>query len=346
VVAEIQYCDLYIRGRPPPDDDIALQALPQAYWTNEKNKLRDKENKLRDEKNKLLDKENVLQGKSELLLKNYYITNWKTAEVHEITYKGNFGVFLFQLGVGFHVGAGKRLYALMPGAAQEEKIRITNKAELEDILKFIDDKSEFVEEASQVLFVYPEDETPENSPVKTFVPPINEAVRNDVISTSSGSSQTGSAKTDRSTYQRRFAARLATRDETCRLCGGDKALQGAHIVDAEVALTIDEMKALDLGHKYDLWNGILLCAVCHQQYDHWKLGIDEDGFLWKKVRSQWVREATVNIFPHPSSEYKERREYPQPRLLKWKFNRFVAKRDNIIQRVSDGITSLFVSPTK
>ena len=61
----------------------------------------------------------------------------------------------------FRVGVNRRLYALKPGVEQDEKVRITNKAELEEIFKYIDENEEFMD-ALQVLYVYPEDLTPQS----------------------------------------------------------------------------------------------------------------------------------------------------------------------------------------
>lgn len=268
-----------------------------------------------------------------MIPKSYFVTNWKTAEVNEITYKGSFEKFVFQIGVVFRVGVNRRLYALKPGVEQDEKVRITNKAELEEIFKDIDENEEFVD-ALQVLYVYPEDLlTPQSSPAKTPIPIVEEREKSD------------SVKSDRSTYQKRFAREVARRDVLCRLCGGEDALIGAHIVDAEAKLTAGELRELGIHNKYEVWNGVLLCAVCHHQYDHWQHGIDKDGFLWKKENGQWIKDEEVNIYPSP--EYKNKRQFPDPILLEWKFARFVVKRDNVLARITYGITSLFVStPTK
>ena len=92
--------------------------------------------------------------------KDFFVTNWKSAvEVKEIMYKGSFERFLFQIAIVFRIGANRRLYALKPGVAQEGRVRITNKAELEEIFNYIEENAE-VPEALQVLYVYPEDVTP------------------------------------------------------------------------------------------------------------------------------------------------------------------------------------------
>lgn len=266
-----------------------------------------------------------------MIPKSYFVTNWKTAEVNEITYKGSFEKFVFQIGVVFRVGVKRRLYALKPGVEQDDKVRITNKAELEEIFKYIDENEEFTE-ALQVLYVYPEDLTPQSSPAKTPIPIVEDREKSD------------SVKSDRSTYQKRFARDVTRRDRFCRLCGGENALIGAHIVDAEAKLTADELLELGIYNKYEVWNGVLLCAVCHHQYDHWHHGIDKNGFLWKKENGQWTKDEEVNIYP--TKEAKDRRQYPDPILLEWKFARFLLKRDNVLARISYGITSLFVTTPK
>ena len=122
--------------------------------------------------------------------------------MNEITYKGSFEKFVFQIGVVFRVGVNRRLYALKPGVEQDEKVRITNKAELEEIFKYIDENEEFMD-ALQVLYVYPEDLTPQSSPAKTPIPIVEEKEKSD------------SVKSDRSTYQKRFAREVARRDVFC-----------------------------------------------------------------------------------------------------------------------------------
>jgi hypothetical protein len=111
-----------------------------------------------------------------VVLKSYFVTNWKTAEVNEIAYKGSFERFIFQVGVVFRVGAKRRLYALKPGVQQDEKVRITNKAELEAIFEYIVENEE-IPEAIQVLYVCPEDVTPQSSPAKTPIPYNQERVQ-------------------------------------------------------------------------------------------------------------------------------------------------------------------------
>jgi hypothetical protein len=161
----------------------------------------------------------------------------------------------------------------------------------------------------------------------------------------SSSAKNDSVKSDRSTYQERFARELTKRDPTCRLCSVTLSLEGAHIVDASAKLTPSELKGLGIQSKYEIWNGILLCANHHHQYDYFHIGIDKDGFLWDKVNSQWIKDEAVNIYPTP--ELKNMRIYPDPILLQWKFDRFCLKRNDYISRLAYGFTSLFVTtPTK
>lgn len=275
----------------------------------------------------------------EVAPKKYFVTNWKTGEVNEIKYRGNFERFVLQIRVSFRMGEKWRLYALKPGDLLEDKVLISNQCELEAIFRYINE-NEKIREALVVLYIYPEDASPQSSPTKTPVPYHEEEHK---LESSSGKNE--SVKSDRSTYQNRFAREVARRDENkCLLCGETYALEGAHIVDVKAKLTILELKILGIHNKYEVWNGLLLCAVCHHKYDHWQHGIDKDGFLWKKD-GQWIKDETVNIYPSP--EFRSRHQYPDPVLLEWKFERFVLNRDNVIARITYGITSLFVtSPSK
>jgi hypothetical protein len=260
----------------------------------------------------------------------YFVTNWKTAEVREVTYRGSFDRFLIHIRIAFGIviGSNGGLYSLKPGQLQEQKFRISNKSDLEAVFRYIDE-NEHNSEALQTLYVYPEeDDSLKNSP---RIDPIS--IREEEEKASSFNSYFMEVGMGRSTYQRMFANDVADRDEgMCRLCSGVNALTGAQIVDAtEANLSISELQQLGLTHTYEIWNGILLCAGCHHQYDRWQLGNDRDGFLWRKSdnnnQQQWSKDSSVNIFPTP--ECAKVRLYPDPALLNWKFERFVTKRENI-----------------
>lgn len=228
------------------------------------------------------------------------------------------------------------MYVLKPGATQEEKVRIEAKEMLENILQYIDQNEENPE-ALQVLYVYPEDGSPTSSPAKVAFEYAEENTNE------SSSDKKSSVKSDRSTYQKRFKKEVLHRDENrCRLCGESNSLMGAHIVNASMKFTPDELHDLGLSHKYEIWNGICLCANCHHQYDHWQLGIDSNGFLWKKVDGQWTKDPELNIYP-AALNFTENRRYPDPILLDWKFSRFIDQRDKVITRIANGFTSLFIS---
>ena len=145
-------------------------------------------------------------------------------------------------------------------------------------------------------------------------------------------SDTSSAKSGRSTYQKRFKSELLYRDNRkCLLCNSEDALIGAHIVDAKANLSIEEKKALfmeNTSDRYSIYNGLLLCANCHSMYDHWQLGVDEDGNLIKSVTdSGWVRDMDVNVYPIPSEKHSSPKN-PWPILLKWKYDRFQFARND------------------
>ena len=101
----------------------------------------------------------------------------------------------------------------------------------------------------------------------------------------------------------------------------------------------------DASDKYALYNGLLLCSNCHSMYDNWQLGIDEDGYLIKRVGDSWVRDMTVNVYPDPSDK-KSSPKNPLSILLKWKYDRFVSKRDKTMTILYNGFRDLFSSPSK
>jgi hypothetical protein len=257
-------------------------------------------------------------------LKSYYVTNWRTTEVIAVPYKGKYEKFIFEIGLLLHIRGNGRLYALKPGAKLEERVRISNTGELEEIMQYIDNEES--PQAMQVLFLYPEDESPHNTPAKTV---------------KSNSEKSESASTDRSTYQKRFAREITIRDQNkCRLCDLNHSLRASHIIDASAKLTKVQLEALGIRTKYEVWNGILLCANCHDQYDRWMIGIDPDGYLCRREHNQWIIDQAINIYPSPN--LKNNRLYPDPILLEWKFHKFIAKRDNFLVRISN----MFSSPTK
>lgn len=243
----------------------------------------------------------------------------------------------------FGLGLGMRLYVLYPGHTHDEREHITTTEKLLEVLSYIDshgNDDDDDDEALQVLFVYPEDNSPGVLPVKSVpvspVPAIAPAAEE--------KSETSSQKSSRSTYQKQFATEVKQRDGKCGICDTVSALEGCHIVDVQAKLSEFELRELGLVHKYEIWNGITLCATCHYNYDHWKHGIDEDGYVWTKEQGQWTLQTSRNIYPDPSS--KTVRRYPDPGLLRWKFRRFEVNRDKITTRLANVLSSIFLTPTK
>jgi len=96
------------------------------------------------------------------------VTHWTSGTVKEIRYHGSYERFLLQARVSLEVGAKHRLYELRPGNTQEQKARISTKAELERSFEFVDNTVETAE-SLQTLFLYPEDTTPNSTPVRKVV---------------------------------------------------------------------------------------------------------------------------------------------------------------------------------
>lgn len=277
-------------------------------------------------------------------VRSYFVTNWETAEVKEIIFRDDsFEKFLFSIGVSFHMGMIRRLYALYPGTYLEDRVQITNKDQLLEIFAYIDQHQDD-SDAMQVLYVYPKNESPVITPVKG--PPASRFPLHDEQKSESSGSRGESAKSDRSTYQERFAREVKWRDkEQCRICGINEVLEACHIVDVEAKLSIAEFDSLGLVNRYEIWNGITFCATCHRKYDYWKHGIDEEGYLWKKEGKKWARKENVNIYPDPSVKNLQPK-YPDPRLLKWKFDRFLINRDKVMSRINYGLSALSLTLTK
>lgn len=269
----------------------------------------------------------------------YIVTHWESGLLREVSFtKGDtLRRFLISVGIAFNAGSVSRLYALYPDCTHEQRVKIESTAKLSAVLHDIDSNSDNLE----ILYVYPEDSSPTTSPTKGVSSPAREDV---------DKSETSSAKSDRSTYQKRFKKELKRRDKSkCLLCSSVDALIGGHIVDAEAKLSNEEKEALDMfcaSDRYAVYSGLLLCANCHSMYDNWQLGVNDDGFLVKWVKDiGWVTDTAVNVYSDPSDK-KSSPKNPLSILLKWKFDRFVSKRDKTSTMLYNGVRGLFSSPTK
>jgi hypothetical protein len=225
---------------------------------------------------------------------------------------------------------------LKPGQQHSEKHRISNKEDLEKVFGYIEEQLDDCDvESLQVLFIYPDDASPDSSPNKNLLEIIEE------VKSDSTSNKSDSTKSSRDTIQKRFARELAVRDVVCRLCGEERVGFGCHIVDAKAKLTAEVKHTLEITTTYEVWNGILLCPTCHHLYDHWQIGIDEEGYKWEKVSGRWTRNEIVNIFETP--DLCGHRQFPSPKLLKWKFDQFVKNRKKVVLRLACSFTALFVT---
>ena len=171
------------------------------------------------------------------------------------------------------------LYALYPDCTHDQRVTIETTTKLCTVLDEIDGNSDNLE----IMYVYPEDCSPTSSPAREV-----------------NKSETSSAKSNRSTYQKRFKQDLDVRDKLkCLLCNSVDALIGCHIVDAAATLSIEETTTLDMLNardRYAVYNGLLLCSNCHSMYDNWQLGVNDDGYLVKWVKNiGWVTDTTVNV---------------------------------------------------
>jgi hypothetical protein len=126
--------------------------------------------------------------------KSYYVTNWKTGLTKEIIYNGSFQKFLTKTRVSFELGMNNRLYKLQPGARLADRVRIESTAQLEEAFDYIDQNDDS-QEASQSLFLYPSNNSPQSSPSKILDPFIEEI-------DGSGSAKSDSTKSDRSPSRR------------------------------------------------------------------------------------------------------------------------------------------------
>lgn len=138
-------------------------------------------------------------------------------------------------------------------------------------------------------------------------------------------SETSSQESHSSAHQELFAEEVIQRDKKCLVCSSVSALEACVIVDVHASLSEKERMELKDLNVYHVWNGITLCATCHDSYNYWRLGIDEDGHAWMKERGKWTSQERINVYSDPS--FKTVRRYPDPMLLKWKFERFEAHRD-------------------
>jgi hypothetical protein len=271
---------------------------------------------------------------------SYVVTHWVSGISKEISFGSGESLkrFLTRVGIVMKVGRIDRLYALLPGQSHDQRSRIENTDQLVRYLSMVDETEDYID----ILYVYPNEDSPASSPNK--VPQFPAA------SDSSRSSSDVSSDNGRSTYQKRFRTELLRRDkERCLLCSTDEALIGAHIVDVDATLTDLEKEQLDMKHtsdRYAVYNGLLLCANCRTSYDNWKLGVDGNGYLVKRDKDAlggWSR-TTTNVYPDPEDRFTNPKN-PLGKLLTWKYEKFISKRDKTSTKVYNTIVSYF-TPTK
>ena len=261
----------------------------------------------------------------------------------EIPYRGSYKKFIFQIGVSFNSGTKKRLYKLMPGAIHAERTEIKSTADLEAALEWIDKNVDNNDESLQILYLYPEDSSPNSSPLKSSMP-IDEPNEPDKSDSSSKTS-----KSEKNTNQKRFKKELLRRyGNNCLVCSQEDTIDGCHIIDDaddEEKLSEEQQNFYGLYTQFEKYNGLILCANCHRAYDKlWSLGIDQDGCFWKKVDGEWTKGKC--IFP---DDWLEKAGLPHPKILDWKFQRFLQRRDKIstkITRAASSMAAMFISPRK
>jgi len=180
---------------------------------------------------------------------------------------------------------------MSPHASVEERILISNKEQLESILEEIDSADD--EESTQVLYVFTptlNNSSPQNTPIKQSLE------EEEKSSESTGELSEGKKKERDRAKQSKFREDLLYRDgEHCRLCSL-APVEAAHIIDVEAKLTKDELRRYGLYDIYYVSNGVILCRLCHWNYDHFVIGINEDGYLVTKQRVSGKRVTRLAFF--------------------------------------------------
>lgn len=248
-----------------------------------------------------------------------------------IPYDGSkkFWHFTNSIQSAFEIPRSIKLYKMSPHASVEERILISNKEQLESILEEIDSADD--EESAQILYVFTptlNNSSPQNTPMK-------QSLEEEEKSSESTSKLSEGKKKERDrAKQSKFREDLLYRDgEHCRLCS-QAPVEAAHIVDVEAKLTKDELRRYGLYDIYYVSNGVILCRLCHWNYDHFVIGINEDGYLVTKQKGKWKTSNTVSIFRTP--EEKGLHSSPLKEALRWKYDKFISKRDNktVIEQMS------------
>ena len=112
-----------------------------------------------------------------------------------------------------------------------------------------------------------------------------------------------------------------------------------HLKIAGVDRTVQALHNYGIITKYELYNGLTLCAAYHREYDKlWSLGIDKDGYIWKRVNAEWTQGRC--IFPDGRVC---NRAYPSSDL---KFKRFVKYRNKMatkVTRFTHWVAAIFTS---
>ncbi|KAJ3411221.1 hypothetical protein HDV05_002565, partial [Chytridiales sp. JEL 0842] len=93
------------------------------------------------------------------------------------------------------------------------------------------------------------------------------------------SSVGGSVSLQKEPSQSDLRSAVSARDGVCLFCWGHKSLQACHIIAQKrvvLAATTDIalLQAADLTHLHQVQNGLLLCAVCHDEFDKLQMYVD------------------------------------------------------------------------
>jgi hypothetical protein len=208
----------------------------------------------------------------------------------------------------------------------------------------------YSEQSLHSLYIFCGSESPVSSPSKEetlalksgTVLPDGSSDSDSSVKISSGA---GSVSSGKSSNQSKFRSLLLRRDNgKCRICKETESLEAAHIIDVKCGITsevlIENYQLLGI---YEVINGLILCANCHNKYDRHIIGIDPDGNVVAKGRASHWELTGVNIFSSPGE--KDCRMFPSAAILNWHYKRFI---DSVKPKLSltDTFFSMFVSPSK
>ena len=212
---------------------------------------------------------------------------------------------------------------------------------LSEVLNEIDEFENNDDIEMGCIFVFVGNESPISSPEQEE-PFGNEGITKLTIKDSNSKKVSVKSSLSINSDQQRFLKFVLARDHSkCIICGEGDANNAAHIIS--VGSKVDNetlLREYQLDDVSDTSNGSNLCASCHNKYDNYIIGITPLGYIEEKKKNIWEINHSTCIFK--SDEERTHKRYPSEKILKWKYDKFLKKKDpNIVKRLYKASVAFF-----